>query len=318
MASGALVFGILLAVGVFLGFVALWRLSDVRDPVEERMQHYGVSDELGLGGESEELEDQRRAWPGVNRLLGRSGLGPRLATALMRAGVPLTATEFTLIILAAGVLGFALGTITLGPLLGLVLGGLACFLPILYLRSREGKRRRAITWQLPDALTLLVGALRAGYGLSQALETLVDNMGPPLSEELGWVVRMVSLGMPVDQALAEMAARVDSDDLALVVTAINVQSDMGGNLAQTLEAIGETVRARIRLFRQIRVLTAQQRLTSYVLTGLPIFMAIYLFLVHPDYIGELFQPGWVFVPIAAVVLQILGFFTIRKIVDIEV
>jgi tight adherence protein B len=192
-------------------------------------------------------------------------------------------------------------------------------LPIFYLRFRRGRRLRAFTAQLPDVLTLLVGALRAGYGLTQALELLTDQIAEPAASEFSWVMRAHGLGVPIPAALREMSDRVGSDDLALVVTAVTVQYEMGGNLAQTLETIGTTVRDRIRMLQEIRVLTAQQRFTGYFLAVWPVVIAIALFLLNPEYIGQLIQPGWIrFLPAGAVLLQVLGFFVIRRIVDIEV
>jgi tight adherence protein B len=116
-----------------------------------------------------------------------------------------------------------------------------------------------------------------------------------------------------------MAERVGSDDLDLVVTAITVQYQMGGNLAETLETIAKTVRDRINLLREVRVLTAQQRYTGYVLALLPLITGLLIFIVNPEYIGRLFESGWVrFLPIAAVMMQIVGYFIMRRIVDIEV
>lgn len=116
-----------------------------------------------------------------------------------------------------------------------------------------------------------------------------------------------------------MADRVGTDDVDLVVTAINVQYEMGGNLAQTLEIIGETVRDRIRIKREIRVLTAQQRLSGYVLAVLPLILAALLFMLRPQYMSRLFEPGWIrILPVAAVLMMIAGFLVIRRILDIEV
>jgi tight adherence protein B len=224
-----------------------------------------------------------------------------------------------LIVLGAGGLGFLLGTMRLGPALGLALGALCGYLPFLYLRIKQNRRRRALTEQLPQVLTLLVGGLRAGYGLSQGLATLVEQLPPPSSTEFGRVTRAIELGMPVQRALSQMAERVGSDDLALVVTAINVQHEMGGNLAQTLEIIGETVRDRIVMLREIRVLTAHQRLTGYILTAAPLFLAVMFFLRTPEYMSRLLEPGLTrLLLVGAVLGQILGFLVIRRIVDIEV
>jgi tight adherence protein B len=317
---GPLLFGVLVALGVMLVFVALWRLVRTRDPVEERLKEYGADEPLvdGAGADSGSRR-RRRTWSGVSRILAGFGLGPRLAEGLARADLPLTAAEFAVIMLGTGMVGFAVGTMRAGALGGLSLGAVGGLLPVLYMRRKGGRRLRAFTEQLPDVLTLLVGALRAGYGLSQAVEALTDQLPPPASKEFARVMRATSLGLPLQRALSEMSERVGSDDLNLIVTAINVQFEMGGNLAQTLETIGQTVRDRLRMLREIRVLTAQQRLTGYVLAVLPFAVGSAIFLINPGYIGMLFQPGWIrILPAAAVVMQIVGFLVIRRIVDIEV
>ncbi len=320
--DGPLFFGMLVALTVMIGFVALGRVVPAQDPIEARLKEYGISEREPVSGDTDADATRRRAaWPGVNRLLVGFGVGPRLATALARADVPMTAAEFALIMLGVGAAGFLLGTVRMGQGLGLGLGLAAIFgyLPILYVRFVQNRRQRAFTEQLPDVLTLLVGALQAGYGLSQALEALVEQLPPPASTEFARVMRAVGLGLPLQRALSDMAERVGSDDLGLVVTAINVQYEMGGNLAQTLETIGETVRDRIRMLREIRVLTAQQRLTGYVLAILPVAVALVIFMINPQYMRRLFEPGWIrMLPVAAVLMQIVGFLVIRKIVDIEV
>ncbi len=309
----------LVALAVLTGFVALWRITRSQDPVEARLQEYGASGRQPVSADSDAYVTRRPAWSGVNRILTGFGLGSRLATALARADLPLTAAEFALIVLGAGLVGFLIGTVRLGLGLGLALGALCGYLPILYVRFVQNRRQRAFTAQLPDVLTLLVGALQAGYGLSQALEALVEQLPPHASTEFARVMRAVGFGLPLQRALSDMAERVGSDDLDLVVTAINVQHEMGGNLAQTLEVIGETVRDRIRMLREIRVMTAQQRLTGYVLALLPPFVALGLFMVNPQYMRRLFEPGWIrLLPVAAILMQVVGFLIIRKIVDIEV
>ena len=317
--GGPLLVGGLLAIGVLVVFIGLWRMLGAggHDPVEERLKQYGVS-EAALA-EPTDVAVGRPRLSGANRLVGRLSFGPRLAGALAAADLPLTAAEFALIMLGMAVLGFLIGSWRAGPLAGLAAGALLGYLPVMHLGSRKKKRRRAFTEQLPDVLTLLVGALRAGHGLSQALEMLVDQVPPPASIEFARVMRAVGLGLPVQRALADMAARVGSDDADLVVTAITVQYEMGGNLAQTLDIISETVRDRIRMQREVRVLTAQQRLTGYILAGLPIALAVLLNLINPGYMRELFEPGWIrLVPGVGILMQVVGFLVIRRIVDIEV
>jgi tight adherence protein B len=319
MAAGPLLFGLLVGLAILVMFAALWQTVRTRDPVEERMEEYGAGGEVALSVDSQELvRGQRRAWVTVGRILAGFGLGPRLAKELMRADVPLTAAEFALIMTALGIVGFAIGTLRMGLVLGLVVGAVAGYAPYAYLGYRRGRRQRAFTEQLPDILTLLVGALRAGYGLTQAMAMLVEELPDPAAKEFTRVMRSIELGSTVQNGLREMADRVGSDDLDLVVTAISVQYEMGGNLAQTLDTIGETVRDRIRILREIRVLTAQQRITGYVLAVWPFIMGVILFLMNPSYMGRLFRPDMRLVPVVAVVMQVMGFLVIRKIVDIDV
>jgi tight adherence protein B len=316
---GPLFFGLLVALVVLVGFAAVWRTLRSTDAVDARLKEYGIRVGQPLDAEPDQDTARRRfALPTVNRLLAGFGFGPRLAKTLTRANVPLTAAEFAVIMLGAGMVGFFVGTVRLGPLLGLPLGLVAGYAPFVVVSYKAGRRQRAFVDQLPDVLTLLVGALRAGYGLSQALQALVDQLPPPASEEFARVTRAVGFGLSVQQALNEMAERVGTDDLDLVVTAINVQYEMGGNLAQTLDTIGETVRDRIRILREIQVLTAQQRITGYVLAVWPLVVAFAIFLINPGYAKRLLEPGMRWLPAMAVVMQILGFLLIRRIVDIEV
>jgi tight adherence protein B len=263
----------------------------------------------------------------VSRLLNGFGLGRRIAYALARADVPLTAAEFSLIVLIAGATGFLVGTFraasVLGPgwrpVAGLMLGMAFAALPIAYLQLKRRQRQRQLTEQLPDLLTLLVGSLRAGHGLSQALEVVVQEVQPPAKTEFARVMRAVSLGTPIQTALHDMGDRVGIDDLDLIVVAITAQHEMGGNLAETLETIGETVRDRINMLREVRVLTTQQRYTGYILAVLPIVTGAIIFTINPSYMRGLFEPGWVrLLPVTAVLLQIIGFIIVRRIVDIEV
>jgi tight adherence protein B len=325
--NGPLLFGILVAVLVLVGFVAIWRIARSRDSTDQRLQDYASSQaEWGedlRGRREKETQGLSRG----RRLLAGLGLGPRIAAALAAADLPLTATEFTLIVFGAGLAGFLIGLfratftfgLLVGPIAGLALGGVFAFLPIVYLRVRRARRQRALTEQLPDVLTLLVGSLRSGHGLSQALDMLVQESQPPAKTEFGRVMRAVSLGTPVQIALRDMADRVGSDDLDLIVTAITAQFEMGGNLAETLETISQTVRDRINLLREIRVLTSQQRFTGYTLAVLPVIAGVAIFLINPSYMSTLFEPGLVRVlPAGAVVLQVLGFIIMQRIVDIEV
>lgn len=315
--ASPLLFAALIWLAVMIGFAAVWRLAPQRDPVEDRLRAYGRQEGIDLD-ESIEGSPQQQ-YPLVQRVLLKVGLGPGLSRALMRSDLPLTAAEFTLIVTAVIAVGVLVGTWRAGVLGGIGLGVICGYAPFVYLRMRQGRRVRALTEQIPDVMTLLVGGLRAGYGLNQAIETLVEQMPAPSSVEFGRVMKAVSLGVPVQRALRDMALRAGSDDLSLVVTAINVQYEMGGNLANVLETISQTVRERIRITRDIKVLTAQQRLTGYILAGFPVFLAAGLTLIQPGYFAPFFEPGPVqLLPFAALVMLVIGFFVIRRIVDIDV
>jgi len=164
-----------------------------------------------------------------------------------------------------------------------------------------------------------VGSLRAGYGLQQAIGTLVEQLPPPASDEFRRVARAIELGVPITRALNGLTERITTQDVQLVVTAITVQHEMGGNLAETLDTIGYTVRDRLRMLREIRSLTAQQRLTGYIIGLIPICLAVLITMMNPEYMAPLWQPGMMrIVPVIALIMEGIGFMFIRKIVNIEV
>ena len=306
----------LVGIAVMLLFVAVWRLAAPRDAALQRLADYGgtvPADDLAM------LSRPAGRFAGLNRTLARLGWGDRLAELLAQADVPMTAAEYALIAGGIGLAGLLVGTVRLNIFVGIAFAALWIYLSILYLRTRRNRRKRALSDQLPDVLTLLTGALRAGYGFAQAIEVVAERMPSPSCDEYRRVLRAMSLGVPLQRALNDMARRIDNDDVDLVVTAINVQSELGGNLAQVLDTIGQTIRERIRILREVRVLTAQQRLTGYIIAALPIFLAVIIAIIQPGYFDPFFEPGLVrLLPITAVVLMIIGFFLIRRIVDIEV
>ena len=313
-----IVVAVLVAFAIVLLFMGSWLLLQRRDPVDERLTEYGIQarqlTQAAIGDAT-----RRYGRSPLTRLLAGFGAGQRLALSLTRADLPLTAAEFSLIVFALFVTGLMIGTWRLNIALGAVLGAVLAVIPYIYMGIKQRQRLRAFTEQLPDMLTLLVGGLRAGYGLNQALDLVVQRLSPPMSSEIANVTRAVNLGLPLNRALDDAVVRVGSEDFNLVVVAINVQRETGGNLAETLEIIGDTVRDRLRMLNEIRVLTAQQRFTGYLLAFLPLVVGLIVFLINPEYVSDLFAPGWVrILPITAVVLQIVGFLIIRKIVDIEV
>jgi tight adherence protein B len=189
----------------------------------------------------------------------------------------------------------------------------------MYVKIQQRRRLNAFNDQLGDTINLLANSLRSGYSLLQSMETVARELPAPISEEFARVVREVGLGLSNEQAMNNMLRRIQSDDLDLMITAINVQHEVGGNLAEILEIIGYTIRERVRIKGEIRVLTAQGVISSYVISFLPIAMGLLLFLMNPDYIGAMFTElcGWIMVGVAVTGI-VTGFIATQKIVRIEV
>jgi tight adherence protein B len=318
----ALIAASLAAVAVLSFFVGLQRMAPKRDPMEERLAEYGLSEYIrGVQHSKKEKSkaNDGKRMPVLNRLLQGRGMAEKLNRALMRADVPLTAAEFALIMLMLGGGGLLLGTWRLNTVLGIVFGLVLTAAPLFYLKFRESRRRAAFIAQLPDVLTLLVGSLRAGYGLAQAIELVAREVPEPACKEFARVVRATGLGLPLQRALEIMAERIESDDLDLMVTAINVQYEMGGNLSAVLDTISDTIRQRVRVLREVSALTAQQRLTGTILALLPVGLAVAISMMQPDYFEPFFEPGWPQVlPLVAISLMVIGFLIIQKILDIKV
>jgi len=306
--------------------------------ISDRLERYAAKPEQkkaaapGQGGMSD-LIAQSEALNNLNRLVERRDFGANLARDIARADLHLKPSEF-LLIWGASIVGVPLLLLilsaifpTLGNPLFLLFGGLMGFmLPRFWLGRRKNGRLGAFNKQLPDTITLIANALRAGSSFLQAIELVVRESRPPVSTEFGRVIREVNLGLPFDQALENMVRRVRSDDLELMATAISIQHQVGGNLAEILDSIAYTIRERVRIKGEIRTLTAQQRLSGYVVAGLPIGLAGFLFVAAPNFMAPMFlnPPEIAGLPAGVVILMFggfmmfLGFLFIRKIVDIEV
>jgi tight adherence protein B len=205
------------------------------------------------------------------------------------------------------------------PLSGMALALVAYMVPGILLQRNISRRQIAFAKQLGDVLSLLAGGVRAGYSLLQAIEVVVREIKPPASDEFARVVKEVGLGVRLPEALRNLAARVQNADLDLAVTAIDIQYQVGGNMAIMLAAVTETIRERMRLFGEVRVITTQSRYTSYLLTALPVFIAALMFMINPRYMSRLFEPGPLLcIPIGAGVGIILGHFAIQRIIRLEV
>jgi tight adherence protein B len=305
--------------------------------VSARLERYASARESGKSTESSgglaELLERSVALAQLNRVVEARDFGANLARDIARADLKLKPSEF-LAIWAAAIVGipllfivFSLGLPALRSPLALIVGAFIGFmLPRFWLGRRKSGRLGAFNKQLPDTITLLANGLRAGSSFLQAVELVVRESRPPMSTEFSRVIREVNLGLPFEQAMENMVRRVRSEDLELMATAINIQHTVGGNLAEILDSIAYTIRERIRIKGEIRTLTAQQRLSGYVVGFLPIALAGFLFVAAPNFMAPMFdKPPEAFgLPLGVVILafggfmMFIGFLFIRKIVDIEV
>jgi tight adherence protein B len=305
--------------------------------VSARLERYAsgakAADAAGGQGGIQEMLASSVALAQLNRVVEQRDFGANLARDIARADLRIKVSEF-LGIWAASTLGipllmfvFSFALPALGSPISLLLGALIGFmLPRFWLGRRKSGRLNAFNKQLPDTITLLANALRAGSSFLQAIELVVRESRPPISTEFGRVIREVNLGLPFEQALENMVRRVKSDDLELMATAISIQHTVGGNLAEILDSIAYTIRERVRIKGEIRTLTAQQRLSGYVVGFLPIGLAAFLFVAAPQFMEAMFLnppdvlglPAGVVILIFGGIMMFIGFMMIRRIVDIEV
>jgi tight adherence protein B len=256
----------------------------------------------------------------TGRLAGRTGLLEHVEGLLERAEVPLRPAE-GLFFTAAGV--FVVSALVLfltpSPAFVLIAGPLVAIVPYVLLRRKANKRLAFFEQSLPDTLVLLSGSLRAGFSFMQALEAIASETQEPMRSELRRVFNEARLGRPVEDALGDSAERMSSADLGWAVIAIRIQREVGGNLAELLDTVAETMMERDRLRREVRALTAEGRFSSYVLGIFPIAFAGVLYAIRPTYIGLLFSSigGDIAVGIAGV-MSLFGFWWLMQIVKIEV
>jgi len=305
--------------------------------VSTRLERYASGRDgaaaAAAGGGLSEMISSSVALAQLNRVVERRDFGANLAREIARADLKIKVSEY-LAIWAGAIVGLpvlfvvmSLGLPALRNPIALLVAALIGFmLPRFWLGRRKSGRLNAFNKQLPDTITLLANALRAGSSFLQAIELVVRESRPPVSTEFGRVIREVNLGLPFEQALENMVRRVRSDDLELMATAISIQHTVGGNLAEILDSIAYTIRERVRIKGEIKTLTAQQRLSGYVVGFLPIGLAGFLFVAAPNFMEPMFAnpPAVLGLPAGVVILifggfmMFMGFMFIRKIVDIEV
>lgn len=256
----------------------------------------------------------------LDKLLYKFKLIRKLDGIIDTAGLKVDVKIFFLIVLisaAAGfIIGIALGKGMIFPIIFMLIGG---SIPLFYLNFQKARRIQQFTEQFPNALDMVSRSLKAGHSFSSAVEMVGNEMSEPVAGLFKTVYEEQTLGLSIKDALAHMIERMDTVDLRFFVTAVSVYREIGGNLSEILERLAMTIRERIKIRRQVRVYTAQGRLSGYILAALPIFMAGWFYFMAPDYIGELvaIKVGRYLIA-AAIILQIIGFLVIRKIINIKI
>ncbi len=258
--------------------------------------------------------------PTLTRWLSQQEFEPRLRLAMLQADLRLRPAEWVTLCAGSALGCFLLGLLAAhGLLIAVIFAALGATAPQLSLQSRRQNRRRQFELQLPDALMLLTSALRAGYSFPLAMQTVAEELPPPLATEFAWASGEVSLGVPLQTALGRVLGRTQSPDLDLVATAILIQLPLGGNLAEVLDAIAETIRERVRVTGEVQTLTAEGRLSAGILLVLAPALALLLFLRSPDYFQPLLQSSFGHLLIgSALAGQIVGALLIRRMVTLKV
>jgi tight adherence protein B len=312
---GGLLALLLLVAGVIVS------VGEERSLVEERLGRYlesEVSDGSGPGLRGMALTE----W--INAQTERFAWGESIAKELARADLKLKVGEYmVMMLLSSGLVGLIFWVVggfdRYAAILGLVLG---FFLPRIYVRSQQGRRLNRFNDQLSDMLNLMVNGLRAGFSTMQAMEAVSKELPAPICDEFRRVVQEMQLGVSMERALDNLLRRIPSADLDLVVTAINVQREVGGNLAEILDTISHTIRERVRIKGEIRVLTAQVMYSGRFLAAMPILLMLGLYLLNRGYMMHFFDEESRIIGIGALVMAGLliffGYVTMNKIGNIEV
>ncbi|MFO7540699.1 MAG: type II secretion system F family protein [Chloroflexota bacterium] len=301
--------------------------------VDERLEQYAGSAAL-LEAIEDDLDAERGGADVADRLdkmMSNRDFFTSIRLRISKADVKLRVAEYMALVVLAGAAGGLLGYYlfdgsSVMVVVGFIIG--TRVLPI-YVSMTANKRMKTFNNQLGDTLNLWVNALKSGYSVLQAMETIATELPPPVSKEFERVVQEVRLGLSLEQALDNMHRRVPSEDLDLVITAVNIQREVGGNLAEVLDNISFTIRERVRIKGEIQTLTAQGRISGWIISLLPIALGGFLYMINPGYISELwvieppyiipnvFPCGWLVIGVGLLMIG-LGAMAIRKIVDIEV
>jgi tight adherence protein B len=316
----ALIVFVLVTGTIVGGYVAATRLPGV---LAERRLEARLKDLSRVAADDEESVVTQRptsALPGMDRLVGGTSAGSWLAKLIDQAGMQVSPGTVTAICLVVGCVLAVAGFLAMprwpAAAAGFVIG---LFLPIGWLRYKRGVRMRRFEEQFPEALDLLSRAIRAGHAFQTAMGMVADELPPPVGIEFRKSFEQQNFGLPLKEALNLLGERVPLMDVRFFATAVNIQRETGGNLAEILDNLAHVVRERFKILRQVRVHTAHGRFTGYVLLGLPAALSVALMFISPDHMKTLFtHPMGKTMVMGAIVMQTVGFIWIKKVIKIEV
>lgn len=317
LSAGLLIFALMAA--------AIRKRIQERETVLERMERFagriaGRHNVIQKQEEKDLSDSLKEALQKGARLIQKVHRSSSLDLKMLQAGLPILGSEFLIIELVAAIIAFVFAGLLTMQLPVAILAFL--FMPLvgwMLIQMKIRKRRKDFVNQLGDMLSMVASALRAGFSFVQAVEIVSKEMAAPMSVEISKLIREINVGVPMETALEDINRRVECPEFELITTAVLIQRQVGGNLAQILDNISDTINERIRMKREVLALTAQGRMSAVVLALLPIALAAFLFSMHHDYFDPLLESPMGKVAIGiALLMELLGYLVIKRIVDIDV
>lgn len=308
-------------ISTFILFVIMNTVSK-RSRLKRRMDIFLPANELAdKQGEKKKRESAFKLYVlALSKVFRGIQFSKKTQQLLIEAGSLLRPEEFlavrVLIVIGSGLFLFVVGT---SPLINIAVSVLSYWWPVIYMNQKRKKRLNLLSYQLIETLGMMANSMRAGFSFMQAMQLVAKEMPAPIGPEFERVVREVGLGVPLDQVLLELTRRLPNKELAVAIQAILSQRKSGGNLAELMEKLEETIRSRVRILEELKTLTAQGKMSSLVITFLPVGLGLYLYFMSPEYFNPIIEHplGWMLLSIGAISLMI-GWFLIRKIIRIEV
>ncbi len=333
---------ILVFFAVLFAFFGIWLLvgqrASARTRVEVRLKgvrqikRYELGDALAQTRDRENKKRERRKEmmrekafsdiPALNNALKKASWADKLSGMLLQAQIPITVTSFVMICAVLAAMGVAVSVLWrrhLDPLLALVFGGGLSAAPILYVVVKVGLRLKRFGSQLPDALDLLSSSVKGGQSLNAAVQNVADEMPDPIADEFKILADELTFGVTFDDALHHLVTRVNTSDVRFFASALMIQKETGGSLAEVLDGLQKTIRERFRILGQVKTLTAQGKLSGLIVGALPIALCALIYFLNPSYMRPLFTESiGKKMLIGGFGLQMLGVYVIYRIVNIKV